>query len=247
MNIKGFKIKNQRLQKIWVAVVLAFTIAIVLIVTSFFLIFKKSSEFKFSKEDLFDFTSYYTKYSITTYSNKNQNTYQIEEYCIRNNSDIKFRLNTINENNNYSYIVTNNSFCIKSENQISEFKKNNYLEENTNILSLATFIDIYCKTDKIIKENNFNNSGIKLEIEEKNNKICYNIIFEKNNNSDDISIYKEALVDGMKIYKLQLVLDNETKKPLEYIVFLENGNAYVDITYDEVKINEKIDEKVFSF
>lgn len=249
MDVKGFKIKNKKVQKIWLSVAIAFIVAIILIVISFFIIFRKSTEVRFSKLDLFEFYSYYAKYSLTTYSNKNQNTYHMEEYCIKNNNDMKFRFNTINENNNYSYIVTNNSFHIKSENQISELKNNNInLNTNVNILSLYTFIDIYYKTEKIIKENKFSNSGIILDIEEKNNKICYSILFEKDTNiSNEILTYKDTLVNGMKIFKLQLILDINTGKPLEYIIYLENGNAYIDITYEDVKINTKIDEKVFSF
>ena len=247
MNIKGFKIKKQKVQKIWIAIFLAVIIAIVLIITAFFLVFKqnKSSDNK----DLFDFKSYYTNYNIVTYSNKNQNIYMMEEYCMRENDKLRFRFNTINDTANYSYIVTPDSFSIKSDDQINELNNYNYIQENTNVLSLATFIDVYLAISNRIEGNTFNSSGTKIEVEQKNNTVSYSIIFENKKLSKDDSLYKynNILVNGMKISKLELVLNFNSKLPMEYIVYLDSGNAYVDITYNEFKINPKFDEKVFSF
>jgi len=248
MNIKGFRIKNQKIQKIWIAVASALMVAALLIIISFFLVFRKSGMTNLGKEDLFDFLSYYTKYNVVTYSNKNQNTYMMEEYCMKNDNDVKFRFNTLNKDNNYSYIVTNNTFHIKSENQISEFKNNVNISSNTNLLSLATFIELYSKIDKMLEENTFSNNGVEILAQEKDNNISYTIMFKEGNKSiDEISVYKEAMINGMKVSKLELILDTKTLKPIEYIVYLENGNAYVDITYEQFEINTKFDEKVFSF
>lgn len=247
MNIKGFKIKNQRIQKIWISVATALIVAIILIVVAFFLVFKKSSEISWNKEDLFNYNTYYTKYNITVYSNKNQNTYCMEEYCSKDGDEYKFRFNTNNVDANYSYIVTNDSFHIKSESEISEFKNDFKLVENTNVMSLATFLDIYLKIDNITKNNTFN-KGIEISVEEKDDKISYLVELKNGvNNYNEMNVYKEAMVNGMKISKLQLIVDKNSYKPLQYIVFLDNGNAYVDIIYDEFKINAKFDEKVFSF
>lgn len=248
MNIKGFRIKDQKVQKIWIAIFIAIVVAISLIVTAFFLVFNQGKNI--SVEDLFEFSSYYTKYNVVTYSNKNQNTYIMEEFCMKDKNDsLKFRFNTTNDTANYSYIVTPNSFSIKSEEQINEFNNYNHLQKNTNILSLATFIEIYLKANKIIEENNFSTSGVKIEIQQKDDIVSYNIIFEDKNSKkdDELYKYKETLVDGMKVSKLELILNSKTKKPVEYIVYLESGNAYIDIIYDEFKINPKFDEKVFSF
>lgn len=247
MNINGFKVKGKKVQKIWVAIIIAVIVAVSLIITSFYLVF--NSKNKISSQDLFDFSSYYTKYNVVTYSNKNQNTYTMEEYCKKENSNLKFRFNTISDNANYSYIVTPDSFSIKSENQINEFNNYNYLQKNTNVLSLATFVEIYKIVDDKIKENKFSNNGIKLELEQRDDITSYNIIFEstKIDETNELYKYKEALVNGMKVSKLELIVDNKTKLPAEYIVYLESGKAYIDIVYDEFKINPKFEEKVFSF
>ena len=247
MNINGFKVKGKKVQKIWIAIIIAVIVAVSLIITSFYLVFNSGHEV--NSQDLFDFSSYYTKYNVVTYSNKNQNTYIMEEYCKKENSNLKFRFNIISDNTNYSYIVTPDSFSIKSENQINEFNNYNYLQKNTNVLSLATFIEIYLTVDNKIKENKFSNNGVKLELEQRDDTASYNIIFEsaKIDENDELYKYKEALVNGMKVSKLELIVDNKTKLPAEYIVYLESGKAYIDIVYNEFKINPKFEEKVFSF
>lgn len=247
MNINGFKVKGKKVQKIWVAIIIAVIVAVSLIITSFYLIF--NSQNKINSQDLFKFSSYYTKYNVITYSNKNQNTYTMEEYCKKENNNLKFRFNVISSNSSYSYIVTPDSFSIKSENQINEFNNYNYLQKNTNVLSLATFIEIYLSIDNKIKENKIIDNGAKLELEQRDDTISYNIIFEsgKIDETNELYKYKEALVNGMKISKLELIVDNKTKIPVEYIVYLESGKAYIDIIYSEFKINPKFEEKVFSF
>lgn len=256
MNIKGFRVKNQKVQKLWIILLIAITIALILIITSFFTIFSTPKN-KFNKEELFNFNSYYTKYKIVTYSNKNQNTYMMEEYCLRDNEDTSFRFNTLNSNNNYSYIVTNNTFYIKSQNQINEFKNDNYdINFSTNILSLATFINIYEKISNIIDNNLFKeNYGITTKVEEKDEYISYKINLEATDklkeqeyiSEDSLNVYINKLAGDMKISALELILDKEKYIPKEYIIYTNDNKAYVDVIYEEFEFNPKIEEKVFSF
>lgn len=246
MNIKGFRIKNQKIQKLWIIVSLAIIMAIVLIFLAFFIIFKTSEEVEYTS-NLFECDSYYTSYTVTTYSNKNQNTYNMEEYYKKDDNNANFRFNTKNENNNYSYIIKNNLFTIKSDEQINKYE--NYLNEelNLNILSFSTFSDLYKNSSNIESKNQY----IKINIEEKNEYIVYTILFDKNiisNNSENyLEKYIKKLVDDMKISKLQLIVENKTNIPKEYIVYTEGDKAYIDMVYNEFKINAKFDEKVFSF
>ena len=255
MNIKGFKIKNQKIQNLWIILSFTFSVAVILIVFSFYAVFKRSDE-SYSKEELFTYNTYYSKYKVVTYSNKNQNTYEIEEYCLRNDSDTKFRFNTLNSDNNYSYIVTKDYFSIKSDNQINQI--NNLINNryNANILSVSTFIDIYSKINVIIENNLFKeNYGIITKVEEKDSYIIYNINLtdidnldeDSLENSNSLNAYIKELSGQMKISKLELILDKNTNIPVEYIVYTDNNKAYIDITYNEFKINSKFEEKVFSF
>ena len=249
MDIKGFKIKNQKIQKLWVIILLALIVAILLIIVAFFVVFKRTKMI-FSKEDLFNFNSYYTKYSVVTYSNKNQNTYIMEEYCLKNGNDVKFRFNTMNKESNYSYIVTDKEFSIKSDKQINNYINYENIHNSINLLSLSTFINIYNNIYSSIEENSLNkNSGIDVKVEEKDKILCYKIKLKDDIKTSDenINIYIKDITEKMKVSSLELVIDKNTCLPIEYIVYLEDDKAYVDITYSEFEINKKIEEKVFSF
>ena len=255
MNIKGFRVKNQKIQKLWIIMFIAFVVAVSLIILSFFFIFKNSNKDK-SNIDLFNFNSYYTKYSIKTYSNKNQNTYMMEEYCLKNSNDINFRFNTINSDNDYSYIIKDNTFYIKSDNQLGEFKNEINKKFNNNLLSLYTYINIYTKLNEIIENNLLNESKkIVTNVEEKDGYISYkislNIDEKENKNSlekeNEFIKYIETIYSDMKVSMLELVIDKNTHKPTQYIVYTADNKGYIDITYEEFEFNPKIDEKVFSF
>ena len=248
MDIKGFKIKNQKIQKIWIIIFLALLVAIFLIGISFFIVFNNSSKIT-SNNDIFNLDSYYAKYSVVTYSNKNQNSYIIEEYCSKEKNNTKFRFNTMNKESNYSYIITNDTFSIKSNEQKNSFQNYESVQKNVNLLSISTYIDLYnnLKNGDNISSNK--NNGINVSIEEKDKLISYKIKLEDKVNclDENLNKYLNNLRDNVKVSSLELIIDKDKNIPIEYTVYREDDRAYIDITYSEFEINKKIDEKVFSF
>lgn len=243
MNIDGFRVKRQKLQKLWVILFVAFSVAVFLIALSFYFIFSIKDDTSNSKCDVFDCKFYHFKSNVTIYGNKNQNSYDIEEYC---NLDLrKTRVNMKSQYMNYSYISTDNSFYIKSDSQILTMGDESYNNDKINILSLSTFISIYNDVKKSGgKDESLNMFSIKES--QKDNKVIYTITLDsKKTNSNNM--YSSIINSGMNITKMELIMDKIGNKPEEYIIYSNGDKAYADIIYSEFQINPKFDEKVFSF
>lgn len=254
MYIKGFKINIDRNKRLWGAILFALLIAVILIIISFIYIFRVSNKnIKYTKSDLFNATSFYAEYTVNVYSNKNKNMYKIKEWYIKNNDEYKFRIETNNDNNNFIYLGTNNSISIKSDEQISEINLQNYVSNQTNILSISTFINILNSLDDKINKKENDSDCCKIDEIEHDDKVSYIIQFTKENNVElnveekICKICKKIINSGMKISKIELILNKDKLIPNEYIVYDDKGNAYVDITYDNFVINTDFDKKLFAF
>ena len=49
------------------------------------------------------------------------------------------------------------------------------------------------------------------------------------------------------IKKLELVYDNVSKRPVQYIVYSRDNQAIIDMEILEFNINDNFDEKIFAF
>lgn len=240
MNINFFRVRKYKIEKLWLILLFAFSMAILLIIISFYIVFGNSKN-KYINKDVFECNSYYTKFNVTVFSNKNQNTYQMEEFFCKDGQNKKYRFNTINNELNYSYIINNNKYYISSDAQISKIDNYDSLLDINNIMSLSNFIELY----NYLREHQNNTkikNKIKIEENKKDNITLYRIFFEdiKNNDEKIFEIY-----NIFKISSIELTIDDN--KPIEYVIYNDNKCALFDITYIESEINKKIDEKVFSF
>lgn len=250
MKINGFKCKGQKIQKLWLILVFSFLVAIFLIGLAFYFVFTEKKE-EYQKGNEFEISSYYTKYQMTTYANKNQNTYELEEYCMEKEEETKIRINTLNQGLNFSYIMTNDHFAIRSDGQISYFDVTNYLAGKDQIFSVHTFFALLKKINTITKSGNvLTNEGVKLLVKEQDQSIIYQIeldVTQGKKGESSFKEYQDTLFNGMKLTKLELIFDKESRIPQSYLVYTNDDKAYLEITYQEFKINPKIEEKVFSF
>ena len=63
----------------------------------------------------------------------------------------------------------------------------------------------------------------------------------------NITLVKVSSSDNESAGSSIIGVEDKSKYMVDDLLLLENGKAYVDITYDEFKINPKFEEKVFSF
>ena len=144
---------------------------------------------------------------------------------IKNNNDIIY------------YKLKDNNLEISSTSQLNTFKLENYAIDKKNLISLSTFIEIF----KLVESNENQNNFAKISIEYNDNKIYYSILFDNENkdkiNTDVYNNYISILSDGVIVSKLELSIDKETLKPLEYRVFDDKGSSYINILFKNITIN----------
>lgn len=257
MYIKGFKINMDRNKRLWGAILFSILIAIILIIISFIYIFSvsnKGENGKYTKADLFNATSFYAEYTMNVYSNKNKNVYKIKEWNIKNNDEYKFRIETNYDNNNLIYLGTNDSICIKSDDQISQINLQNYISTRSNILSISTFIQLFNNiNEKINSKEESSNKCCEIEEIERDDSLSYVIKMDKINSEKEkidsnlCNICSQFVSTGMNISKFELILNKEKLEPKEYIIYDNNGNTNIDIVYDNFVINRDFDKKLFAF
>lgn len=141
-----------------------------------------------------------------------------------------------------SYIISNNTLCLKNDNQIENINMENYDVKKKNLISIATFFDIYNKVFYNIKTDN-----IKIESKTVNDNNIYSIIFYDKDDEDSYeNQYIDILRGGMQIHKLELVVDNDTKLPIEFLVYNKKNEIFIEIKYDKFDIINNFDEKIFA-
>lgn len=254
MYIKSFRINIDRSKRVWYIILIALIVALTLIITSFFFIFKNSDNNdsnKYSKRQLFEAKSFYAEYEMTVFSNKNQNKYKMKEWYLKENEDnYKFRIESDTGDNKFSYFGTKDTLTIKSDNQLSNINLNNIINSKENTLSITTFISLFNEINTSVENKEYNESKCcKIEEIESDDCISYIISLNLENESSETrcKICEKFLKSGMKISKFELVFDKERMIPKEYIVYNTNGDTYIDILYYNFVINNDFDEKLFAF
>ena len=171
--------------------------------------------------NLNDIKSYSTTFDMTVISNKNINTYGVEEKCnIQNNHTIlkflDYMKNTVTiEFKDSTCTIKNSGNMLGLNTQITN--------NNKNISSISTFLYIY---------NNINGSCGCIKEEYKKDdeiKITLNICNKDNCILKDLICIKD-------LSKLELTL--KKGKPLTYVIYDKNKKEYISILYNEFNINE---------
>lgn len=250
MYIKSFGINLDKSKRLWLIISFAFLVALVLIVSSFMLVFKNSHKSNIEKlTDLFEVTSYYAEYQIEITSNKNINNYKVKEWYKQEDNNYKFRFETSNKNSNFIYYGDSKNICVKSDEQISTLNLSDYNNKNNNILSVSSMIDfleLFNQTQK--KEEYSKNNCFKIKEIENDSVVTYEIIFLQENKCNiDCKICSKFLDNNMNIKKIEILIDKEYLLPKQYNVHYEGEQMHVNIIYNKFSINEKFDEKLFAF
>ena len=260
MLIKGFNITLDKSKRLWIEIIGAVIIAITLIVLSFFIITSIKKEDKGSNiEDigtLFNLDSYYCEYNVTIKSNKNQNIYNIKEYYLSEseNENIRFDFEDDKKNNIMTYIISNGTCKIKSENELNQFViSEGYSLKKKNLISISTFLGLFNKVKNVVDEVKTANECIKISTVEENQRKHFNIIFENNATGNNENIknilndYSDIADKKIGVKKLELVIDKNTNIPTELLIYNDKNEVYIAIEYTKFIINEKIEKKLFNF
>ncbi len=258
-----FSLKSK---KIWIVIILAVIVAAILICYTTFCVVNnvKNKEYlneyssiisSLGKENIFNATSYEAEYELTVISNKNRNVYNVKEWYLNKSQDkntneyFKYILSG-SSNEEAIYLIKDNTLTIKNYNQIGEYKLENYIGYNTNLMSIKTFVDLYKNIENEIVNNNsvccFKTSS---KLNEDN--ICLYIQFLNNAKIDEscnlCEKYKDILKYGLNIDSIELILDFKTKIPISINIYDKNMNIIMSITYKSFVLNNQKDEKVFAF
>ena len=182
------------------------------------------------RDNTLNISSYYAEYEATVISNKNTNTYFVKEWYKEGSGSRVEYLDSMK--NTVTIVTTKEDVYISSKNNKLNFKtKNVYGTEN--ILSLATYIDIFNES------YNSHICGCAKNVYEKNGKIS--CVF-------DICSKEGCLQsDGIKhmgVTRFELEICDGV--PSIYTVYTKNKNKYICIIYNKFESNIKIDESVFS-
>ncbi len=240
-------IKLDKSKRLWIVITLAIITAIFLIIIAFFSVYNKENrKVKTNKNELFLIKSYIAEYDLTTFSNKNQNTYHMKEWYLNDNEKENFKFDFKNEEDEHViFTILDKSINITSDKQISSLNIDDYNVSKTNLLSISTFFNIY---------NNFlekENENIKLETKniDENTHYIVNINNINNKNMDNanesLSYFSFLLNKGLKISKIELIVNNDNI-PIEYYVVDENSKVFLSIKFTNFDIKSKIDEKIFA-
>lgn len=254
MQIKNFVLfKNGK--KLWIVIAIGLFIALSLIVYAIIQVAKNSNGISFnnlanilSQNELYDLTSYYSESSVTVISNKNRNTYNINEWYKKiNNENEYFKFDILNniDSSTTSYVFKDNTLKVKNTNQSSEFVLDNYSIRKNNILSFATFLALYSDS------KNLNCKYVKIEENEDDNNITTKLIFNFSGNdyqsNEFYNKYKDILDGGIKISSIELILDKKNNIPKSLNAYDSKGKVWIDLDYKIFKTNEKFDDKIFDF
>lgn len=224
MHVRIFNIGFDKNKRLWMVMIGAVTIAILLIVISFIAVYSNlKSENIINVSDIKEIRSYKASYTLNVKSNKNQNNYKIEEEYIKDEESEFFEFDIFNGDEIVTYTFDNGTLNIKSNKQKLVYVLSDYIVKKENIISLATFLELYREID--INED----SDFKINIEEHDNKISYKINIYLNGVSDEYEFL-------YNISMLELITNKEDNKIEEYVVYDDLGNAYIDIIYDNFLI-----------
>lgn len=227
MYVKGFMIGFDKNKRLWAIMFFAIIIALTLIITAFVNVYKANTKIISSEDiDIEKITSYTAKYNLNVKSNKNENNYTIEEKYGKNEENEYFKFSIFSDDEIITYTLNDGALSIKSNKQKLEYTLSDYIIKKENVISIATFFDLY-KSFRKDEKNNF-----KITVEEQDNKIMYIINIGKDQKAlEEYNFLKD-------ISKLEIIIDKEKKLILEYLVYDRDYNLYIDITYDNFIINK---------
>lgn len=245
----NLNLKDRSTRRILIIIGMALIVAVFLIVVASASMLDTSNKIK-NDYDFFSLRSYHSKSKVKVISNKNNNDYEIEEFYLNANEGEKYKIITSQDNENkMEYIINNNSLIIRNENQKSEYLLSDFVVKKDNLLSLSTFIQI-CN-DITLSKNTLDTKCVKLENIACDNLIRYKITFSPDEGDmHECSMcekYKDILKNGINVSKLELVYDNVSKRPVQYIVYSRDNQAIIDMEILEFNINDNFDEKIFAF
>jgi hypothetical protein len=220
---------NFRKYKIYIISGIAILIAILLMYISFYIVMNKKVDIIKYNDNFLNCKSYYLEYELTVISNKNQNTYYINEWYKDNMFKFMFKDFL---NNNVTYIVKDNTVKISNESQINTFLINNNSFKKTNLFSLNTYANILNNYKdccfEIEKKNINNENNIKVEeyiikLNDEKHKKC----------TDDFC--KDFYFEGLKLNNINITIENYL--PTNILVYNDN-KLYINIEYKKVEFKD---------
>ncbi|MEG2646282.1 MAG: hypothetical protein RSA08_04560, partial [Clostridia bacterium] len=107
--------------------------------------------------------------------------------------------------------------------------------------SFSTFISLY----NDIVENN--DKCFLIQIEQIDNQLIYRITFNQFNEESDIcKKYDFLSFNQINFSKIELIVNKNNNLPLQYTIYDKNEEMFLDIIYNNFKINTHFDEKLFA-
>lgn len=186
------------------------------------------------KSNILDMESYYAQLEITVISNKNTNTYSMEEWYKK---DIGNKVEYVDSSNfKVSILTLKDKAIIRNENQKNPLMITPYIVKYTNLLSINTFVKIYNESLKEMCCFSAN-SYEKLD---NINMILDNVC--KMGEECNCEVYEIV----KNVSKIELKLDKKTGQPLTYIVYDNDKKEQISIVYNKFDINAKIEDNIFS-
>jgi len=225
--------------RLYVVIIFAILIAAILIYVSFYSVLKSPIDNLVSGSNIFESTSYSAEYEITDISNKNRNIYIMNEIYKKENSNEYFKFGYKDIlNNDISYIICNDKIKIEDTSQISSYIINSNNFKKTNLLSLATYIDII---------NNINSiKCMTLNVSEEENVKKYEIILNKQiHDTEDVCKYSDLFSNGLKLSKIELTISDN--KPLDILVYTNDNNIYINVKFIKFEMNNEVSSDIFKF
>lgn len=212
--------------------ILIWSIILILIILSIVFLSLKTNEITYGKkliieDNMINITNYYAEYDTTVVSNKNINTYSVKEWY---KEGVGSRIEYLDYIGNVITVITNLNDCYISNAGNKAYILTENIYGTNNVLSLATYINIFNKeiTCDCIKN-----------IYEKEGKI--NLVFDvcnKENCMQNVGIKRL----GITSFEL-IVTDNI---PTIYTVYTGNKKEYASIVYNKFDTNMSVEDGVFS-
>ena len=207
-------------------IILLASVILVTLAITVMIIFTKDinkGNIEFKIDELLD--NYYTSYDMTIISNKNINTYNVQEW---HEEGIRTKFEYLDYMKNVITIETDNKNCYITNNGNNAKLIIQNLYNNKNIMSLSTFNYIYALVD--------GNCYCKKNIYSKDKEIIIEILLEMKCNCE-----ASKLANELKISKLELIIVES--KPKNYIVYDKNKKEYISIVYNMFENNLDKEEK----
>ncbi len=258
MLIKKINIISDKSKRLWIEVILAITVAILLIISSFIIVLgvnrNKKNENSESIEDLFSLYSYYCESNLTIKSNKNMNIYNMTEYYLKDGDSESIRMDFGKNDNMMTYIISDGVFKIKSNKELNELIiSDGYNLNKKNVISISTFLSLFYNVKKIMDEESTNDEIININVVEEGTNKHFNILFNKESRGNNKNLneifeeYSEMINVTNGIKKIELIVDKNSNVPIQLLVYNNNLDVYIVVEYSKFIINDKIDKKVFDF